>query len=227
MTTPDTAYNYDTFKPGPYIDGACDGPEPGEPFGRHRVLTPASRALTLGELIDEVTVIETGSTTCPLYCANVSRMRAVAQHHEDVRFMVLYTREAHPGGRRGSHSSLEDKLHAAAGLREETGEWREVVVDDLDGPLHRLLAGSPNSVLILDADARVISWMNDTDPGAVDRVLAGVREGYAVSPNVSFRPPAPHVAISALLRGGFKAVWEFVLALPALTRYRLAGGSHC
>lgn len=33
--------------------------------------------------------------------------------------------------------------------------------------------------------------------------------------------------LRALVRGGVKALWDFMLTLPALARYRLAGGVTC
>lgn len=99
MTTPGDAYNYDTFRPGPYVHGGCDGPTPGEPLAGMMVQRLDGSAVRLGEFVDGTTVIEAGSTTCPLYRGNVRRMRGVTTAHPEARFVVLYTREAHPGGR--------------------------------------------------------------------------------------------------------------------------------
>lgn len=155
-------------------------------------------------------------------------MRKVARNHPDVTFVVLYTREAHPGGRRGPHRDLEDKLTTAAELPEAAGEWRQIIVDDVDGPLHRRLAGAPNSVLVLDGQGEVSRWMHDADPAAVDAILDALDTGrFPDEVRASFRPPAPHVALRALLRGGPKAVWDFVLGLPTLLRYRISGGASC
>lgn len=227
-STPGDAYNYDTFRPAPYIEGGCDGPAPGEDLSSVAVWHPDGTSTTLGQFVDTVTVLEAGSTTCPLYRGNVRRMLKVAASHPDVTFSVLYTREAHPGGRRGPNRDLNDKLETAAELRREAGEWRDILVDDLDGSLHQQLAGAPNSVLVLDPDARVIHWMHDADPAALDDVLLTV--GQQQSPgdvHASFQPPPPHIAMRALWRGGGKAVWDFALGLPALIRYRLSGGASC
>lgn len=227
-STPSNDYNYDTFRPGPYVEGGCDGPKRGAQMGDVTLWRADSTSTSLGDIIEGVTVLEAGSTTCPLYRGNVQRMRSVARKHPDVTFVVLYTREAHPGGRRGPHRDLEDKLVTAAQLREDAGEWRQVVVDGVDGPLHRRLAGAPNSVLILNGQAEVIRWMHDADPAALDAILDGVGNGRPVDHvSTSFRPPPPHVALRALLRGGPKAVWDFALGMPKLLRYRLAGGASC
>jgi hypothetical protein len=201
---------------------------PGEDLSAAPVWHLDGSPTTLAEFVDGVTVLEAGSTTCPLYRGNVERMRRVAARHPEVAFAVLYTREAHPGGRRGRHRDLHDKLETAAELPRQAGEWRDIFVDSIDGALHRQLAGAPNSVLVLDPGARVIRWMHDADPAALDEVLRALRERCPPEEvHASFRPPPPHVALRALLRGGLKAVWDFSLAMPTLIRYRLRGGASC
>lgn len=227
-STPDEAYNYDTFRPAPNVEGGCDGPAVGENLGSVPVWNLDGSATTLGHLVGAVTVLETGSTTCPLYRGNISRMRKIAARHPEVTFAVLYTREAHPGGRRGPHRDLEDKRRTAAELPQRAGEWRYIVVDRLDGLLHRKLAGAPNSVLVLDPGARVVHWMHDADPDALDGALGSVGDQRALDDvHASFRPPPPNVTLRALLRGGGKALWDFARGMPTLIRYRLRGGASC
>lgn len=225
ISTPREAYNYDTFRPAPYVEGGCDGPSSGEHLSSVSVWHVDGSSTTLGQFVDAVTVLEVGSTTCPLYRGNVKRMRKVADRHPEVTFAVLYTREAHPGGRRGPHRDLDDKLEMAAELPRQASEWRSILVDDLDGPLHRQLAGAPNSVLVLDAQAHVVHWMHDADPAALDEVLRALdRQDPPGDVQASFRPPLPHITLRALLRGGVKALWDFALGMPTLIRYRLSGG---
>lgn len=226
---PADTYNYDMFAPAPYIDGGCDGPTPGTAFGDAVVWHVDGTATTLGALADGRTlVVELGSTTCPLYRGNVPRMRRVAERHPEVAWLLLYTREAHPGERRGAHASLADKCEAAAELPQEADEWRTVVVDDLDGTLHRRLGAAPNSAVVLDGQARIVAWLHDNDPRAVDVVLRDLRAGRAVSPpSPVFRPATPATTVRTLLRGGWRALADFVRAFPVLARYRLSGGPDC
>lgn len=155
-------------------------------------------------------------------------MARVAGRHPDVAFVVLYTREAHPGERRGAHRDLADKLDMARGLVDLAREWRRVVVDDLDGSLHRRLEGAPNSVTILDPDGRVRCYLHDSDPSAVGRVLEELSAGRSPSePRTRFRPPTPRTALAALLTGGRTALRDFVRGFPALVRWRIRGGPTC
>ncbi len=221
MSTPDERYNYETFRPATHIGHNGVQPAPGDDLSDHVICHLDGTGVTLGQVIDRPTVLETGSTTCPLYSANVSPMAELADRHPDVGFLVLYIREAHPGGRQGPHRHLDQKLAAAATLPTAVGETRTVVVDDHDGSLHRALGETPNSVVVLDERARVVTWMADADPAAVERVLCGLQAGELPTVTPRFRLPSPPVTLRALLRGGRRAVWDFVIGLPALANYRI------
>lgn len=64
-STPNDAYNYDTFRPGPYVEGGCDGPEQGAQLGAMTVWLSDGTPTSLAQFLDGVTVLEAGSTTCP------------------------------------------------------------------------------------------------------------------------------------------------------------------
>jgi hypothetical protein len=227
-STPAQAYNYDVFEPAPYVTAACDGPTPDEDLSHETVRTLDGAVVRLGELTGQVLVLETGSTTCPLYRGNIRRMARVADRHPEAAFVVLYTREAHPGERRGAHRSLDDKLLIASQLTEDAGEWRTILVDDLDGVLHHRLEGAPNSVTVLDGEGRVVVYLHDSDPSAVDRVLDDLAAGRPPrAPRSRFRPPTPRTAIGALRRGGWQAIRDFARGFPELVRWRLRGGPGC
>lgn len=155
-------------------------------------------------------------------------MRRVAAQHPEAKFALLYTREAHPGERRGAHRDAADKRSAAAGLADAAGEWREVLVDDVEGCLHRRLEAAPNSATVLDASGDVVAYFHDADPRAVSQVLDGLRRGERdATIRARFRPAPPITTTRALLAGGWQAVLDFARGLPALARYRLSGGQRC
>lgn len=56
----------------------------------------------------------------------------------------MYTREAHPGEHLAAHRSFDDKLVAAGRLRDEIGISRPILVDELDGAVHRAYGTLPN-----------------------------------------------------------------------------------
>jgi hypothetical protein len=51
--------------------------------------------------------------------------------------VFIYTREPHPGENVGHHDSFGRKLACARLLAEEAGIGRDILVDDLDGGVHR------------------------------------------------------------------------------------------
>ena len=220
MSTPDEVYNYDTFRPAAYIGRHGRQPIPGDDLSDSTVYRLDGTRITLGEMVDRLTVLETASTTCPLFSASVSPMAEVANRHPGVGFLVLYIREAHPGGRQGPHLNLQQKLAAAATLPAALGETRTIVVDAHDGPLHRVLGGAPNSLVVLDERARILTSMCEADSTALDRVLCGLEAGNLVSVTPRFRLPSPRVTLRALRRGGPRALRDFAIGLPALARYR-------
>ena len=62
--------------------------------------------------------------------------------------MFIYTREAHPGENVPCHDSFERKLASAKLLAEEAGIRRDILVDDLEGTVHRAYGLMPNLSLI-------------------------------------------------------------------------------
>jgi hypothetical protein len=62
----------------------------------------------------------------------------------------VYTREAHPGEQLTAHAGFEEKLAAAGRLRDEIGITRPILVDDVEGTVHRAYGLLPNMSWVLD-----------------------------------------------------------------------------
>jgi len=216
-------YNYRRFEPGDYEFERFEGPAEGEAFPEFDAYTPDGEPLDRQNWLGRPTVVETGSVTCPAYRANVEPMRRVRDRYSGVRFVVLYTREAHPGKHLGPHASLEDKLRRARQLRDGLGEDRELVVDDPSGSLHRAIGGFPNSVHVLDAEGRVVYRAEWASAGAVDEVLGRLTAGRPVEwvrPKPLDPRSAPLRALRTAWAAGPDALWDLVKALPALVGKR-------
>jgi hypothetical protein len=69
--------------------------------------------------------------------------------HPGWDWYFLYTREAHPGEHLHAHASFEDKLAAAARLRDVIGISRPILVDDFDGTVHTAYGAMPNMSWVL------------------------------------------------------------------------------
>lgn len=81
-----------------------------------------------------------------------------------VRFLTLYVREAHPGGDYPQPETLERKLAHARDYRDRDGIAWPVLVDDVDGSLHRQLDPKPHAAYLIGPDGTVwwrSTWAND------------------------------------------------------------------
>lgn len=73
--------------------------------------------------------------------------------HDDygdrVAFISLYVREAHPGDRFPQPHDVDQKLHHAREYRDRDSIPWPVVVDDVDGTLHRQLDPRPHAAYVM------------------------------------------------------------------------------
>ncbi len=86
------------------------------------------------------------------------------QFGNEIEFITLYVREAHPGERYPQPRTFREKLVNARVYRERDRIPWPVAVDDLDGILHRVLDDKANAVYIVDVDGNVAFralWSND------------------------------------------------------------------
>lgn len=76
---------------------------------------------------------------------------------EEAHFLFIYVREAHPDEFQDhpAHKSFEQKCQHAFDLRERRQTPRTILVDDLEGSVHRVYAGRPNMSWIVDHTGRV------------------------------------------------------------------------
>jgi hypothetical protein len=134
--------------------------------------------------------------------------------------VFVYTREAHPGEDVPRHDSFEDKLACAALLRDETGIGRDILVDDLDGTVHRAYGLMPNMTWVIGRDGRVAYKANWTSAANVEAFLGRFLAARGEHPpgtvpvmyetqQAEFRYPDRKRFTERLLRNGPRAVAEF------------------
>jgi peroxiredoxin len=210
-------YNYPRFDLVNRTLDRLEGVREGEPAPDFTATRLDGSRVRLSDYRGRVVVLEAGSVTCPMYERGIGRMNALGYRFPDVAFLVLYTREAHPGERLGPHRSMDDKVAAARLLREADREGRTVLVDDLAGSAHRLYGSMPNTVHIIDADGVVAFRSMWTDPDAVEEALRRILRGEpATGLRPRFRPAAPNVLFRVLRRAGWRALRDFVAAFPKI-----------
>ncbi len=107
-------------------------------------------------------VIMTGAVTSPMCAFEVPAFNQLREEFDgrDVSFLLLYTRESHPAENYRSHSSLEQKIAYARDLQRLEGVSFPVIVDHLDGRIHRAYGVWPNALYVIHKDSRLIFRSN-------------------------------------------------------------------
>lgn len=135
----------------------------------------------------------------------------------------IYVREAHPGENYPAPGSFEEKMaHARDFKRLEDIPW-PVLVDDLDGTVHRAYGELPNSAYVINAEGRIAfkdQWASaPTLRTALDelRECAGRCAPVAggVERTMSMLGPMAF-GWHAIQRAGNRAVRDLVLKAPPL-----------
>lgn len=219
------AYNYRHFGPEYYDFRTFDGPEPGDNAPDFEAVTLDGQTVEFSEFWERWAVLETGSITCPITDSKVHVMDELQKRFEDVAFILLYTREAHPGEHYDAHDSLEDKFDRARTFAAEYDIERTVLVDDVEGTAHRTYGGMPNSVHVVNPDGVVVMRGDWNNVQAVKKVLENrdetriyEREIYRGRPLFFTQKKG---AIRVLIDAGPRAVWDFIKNAPALALMHL------
>lgn len=175
-----------------------------------------------------------GSQTCPVTRSAAPRLDALhAAYGDRVRFVLVQTREAHPGEHLPQPRTAEEKTAHAVAMRDDLRVTYEVAVDDVEGTLHRALGPKPNSAYVLRPDGTIVTrvhWANDTATvrAGLDDVLDGNpprhRRGRMLVPLMTAVGHLPDVVRRAGARAE-RDVWRAAAPLALLARTtRLLGG---
>jgi hypothetical protein len=166
--------------------------------------------------------------TCPITDSKVHAMDRLNEEFEDVVFLLLYTREAHPGEHDTAHETIEGKLDRARAFATEYDVERTVLVDDLELTAHRRYGGMPNSVHVLTPDGVVAMRGDWNDVHTVREVLETRGAGRVYERGVYrgrpllFTPKKGTTRV--LLDAGPRAVRDFLVHAPALAAMHLRKG---
>ena len=95
---------------------------------------------------------------------------------------MVYTRETHPGENIRSHVKLDEKLEHARLFKQIENVKLRLLVDSLDGRIHRMYGMLPNMVYIISKEGRIIykaSWTDSRRLTASSATCsAGRRKGF-------------------------------------------------
>ena len=166
MTDEERAYNLEAF--------AAAGPTPTNPgetmAAKVGVAAPDFEARTLDETVIRLSdfhgkrhvVIMTGTVTSPMCAFEVPALNQLHLEFADlgISFFLLYTRESHPAENYPSHESWEQKQSYARDLQRLENIQVPIIVDDLDGKIHRSYGTWPNALFVIHKDGRLIFRSN-------------------------------------------------------------------
>ena len=107
-------------------------------------------------------VIMAGAVTSPLCAFEVPAFNQLQQEYESrgVSFFLLYTRESHPAENYPAHASMDQKIAHARDLRRLENVHFPILVDHLDGRVHRAYGAWPNALFVVHKDGRLIFRSN-------------------------------------------------------------------
>jgi len=153
--------------------------EPGASLRAYELPTLDGGSIQIGGRRERPLLVVTGSITCPM---TASAMPVIDELHSEfgdrVDFVLLNTREAHPGAHFPQPATDEEKLAHARSLQERYDVPFTVAVDTLDGELHRRFDGKPNAAFLFDVTGEVVfraQWARDDRliGDALQSVVAG------------------------------------------------------
>lgn len=216
------SYRNPRFKVKDYDWDVFVGPAAGEPAIDFTVTDFADNTVKLSDFRGKWVVIETGSATCSQYSKNISQMEELAQEFPDTEFLLIYVREAHPGERMHQHKNTAEKAQAARSLPAKYGENRTILIDSLDGDMHRAYGAMPNVIYVINPDG-IVHYRCDWAFVEGLRAALSDRENLHTVEHASLKKISAGrsvwTAISTMWTGGFIALWDFVVATPALYRH--------
>ncbi len=209
------AYNYKHFNPKDYNFKDFKGPKAGEMYIDFEATRLDGSKVSLSDYLDKPIILDTGSITCPMYANTKSAMNILQEEYPEMHFLLLYVREAHPGGRTQALTNMDEKIEHAKSTHTLYNETREILVDSLDGYAHKLYGAMPNMTYVIGTDGIVKFRANWTNIEALKKVLMEfgtieTKDYYEVS------KPSPFIAVKTLLIGGVRALYEFLIGLPRL-----------
>ncbi|HET8562877.1 MAG TPA: redoxin domain-containing protein [Candidatus Binatia bacterium] len=107
-------------------------------------------------------VLMTGAVTSPMCAFEIPAINQLQQEFgsQGVSFFLLYTRESHPAENYPCHSSWEQKLAHARDLQRLEDIRFPILVDSLDGRIHRSYGTWPNALFVIHKDGRLVFRSN-------------------------------------------------------------------
>ena len=151
-----------------------NGPESGDVAPDFTLRTVDGDKLSLSDFEEHKNVLLTfGSATCPMTLGAIGGLNDLYEKYrgDNVEFLFVYVREAHPGEELPFHESMEDKFRAAQLFRDEEELKMPVLVDDLRGSVHRKYGQLPNPSYLIDRSGRIAFRCLYAQPNVLENAI--------------------------------------------------------
>lgn len=114
-----------------------------------------------------------GAITSPVTATNLPELNRAWEYFKwrGVQFLLIYVREPHPGDKYAHHTSMEQKTAAAKELQQLEEVRFPVLVDELDGRVHRAYGTRPNPVFVVNRDGRLVYRAGHAEPAPLREYL--------------------------------------------------------
>ena len=177
-------YNYESFRKARLMKDFVmnkfgSAPEPGERAPDFELRTLDGDEIQLSDFKGEKNVVLTfGSATCPLTAGSIGALNDLYDEFngDDVQFLFVYVREAHPGEDLPAHESYDDKVRAAELFREEDEVTIPILVDEVNGRVHRKYGKLPNPTFLIDKSGRIAFRALTTRADVIEEALEELLE---------------------------------------------------
>lgn len=220
-------YNYTKFVNKEYDIIHSSGIKSGEIIPNFSFLTLDGKTKTLSDFNNKPIILETGSISCGMFAGQSKAMNQLAIENKEFNFLLLYVREAHPGKLINAHNSIEQKFELANRLNtEDKIENRKIIIDDIEGTVHKILGALPNMIFLIDTNRQVIfkdEWNNlKTLQNAIQEfriTKKPLKQKWSML-------PLPNILVEYKIfkRAGWDAGLDFIIALPKLIFSHLFAG---
>ena len=158
--------------------------------------------------------------------SSLPNLNRLESHFGDrVQFVLVQVREAHPGAELNQPLTQQEKRERAQHMREAMGVRWPVLVDDIDGSLHRMLDTMPNSLHIVGTDGEILyRALLAGDAGvedAIASIVAGDRPRRAESQSMLPMLESAGFIHDTLVRAGAGAYADVIKSAPPMAALAL------
>ena len=129
----------------------------GDPFPRFELPTTNGRQIRKDDFVgNRPLLVVFGSNSCPLTISSIEPLKRLHQEFgDDIEFVTVNVREAHPGENNKQPINFEQKLRNAQIFKTRYEIPWNVAVDDIEGTLHRALDAKPNAAYLMDVNGNI------------------------------------------------------------------------